>query len=167
MTIFAAVMAAGLMASPASAYMVYVSNEKDNTVTVVDFDTMEVVKTIKVGQRPRGITISHDGKFVYLCASDDDTIEIIDTATCEIVGSLALRARPRAVRALARRQNALCRQRGRQSRHSRSIIESKAGRRRDSGRRGAGGHGHQPRRQDHGQHVGDDEHGALHRHLDA
>ncbi len=63
-------LAAALMAaSPASAYMAYVSNEKDNTVTVVDTDTMQVVKTIKTGQRPRGITISHDGKFVYLCAS--------------------------------------------------------------------------------------------------
>ena len=38
--------------------------------------------------RPRGITISHDGKFIYLCASDDDTIEIIDTGTLQIVGSL-------------------------------------------------------------------------------
>jgi YVTN family beta-propeller protein len=68
--------------------MAYVSNEKDNTVTVVDTTTMQVVKTIKTGQRPRGITISHDGKFVYLCASDDDAIEIIDTATSEIVGTL-------------------------------------------------------------------------------
>jgi PQQ-dependent catabolism-associated beta-propeller protein len=87
-TFLAAAMAAGLTASPASAYMVYVSNEKDNTVTVVDSTTMEVVQTINVGQRPRGITISHDGKLLYLCASDDDTIEIIDTATHEIVGSL-------------------------------------------------------------------------------
>lgn len=81
-------LAGGLMATPASAYMVYVSNEKDNTVSVVDSTTMEVVETIPVGQRPRGITISHDGKLVYLCASDDDTIEIIDTATHKIVGSL-------------------------------------------------------------------------------
>ncbi|MDQ0323294.1 PQQ-dependent catabolism-associated beta-propeller protein [Pararhizobium capsulatum DSM 1112] len=80
--------ATGLQPTPAAAYMVYVSNEKDNTVTVVDSDTKEVVRTIEVGQRPRGITISHDGKFVYLCASDDDTIEIIDTATHAIVGSL-------------------------------------------------------------------------------
>ena len=28
----------GFMAGPASAYMVYVSNEKDNTMTVVDTD---------------------------------------------------------------------------------------------------------------------------------
>src|SRR5688572_3011100 len=76
------------LSSPAAAYMAYVSNEKDNTVSVIDTTTMEVAHTIEVGQRPRGITISHDGKFVYLCASDDDTIEIIDTATHEIVGSL-------------------------------------------------------------------------------
>jgi PQQ-dependent catabolism-associated beta-propeller protein len=76
------------LATPASAYMIYVSNEKDNTVSVVDSSTMTVVQTLNVGQRPRGITISKDGKFVYLCASDDDTIEIIDTETAKIVGSL-------------------------------------------------------------------------------
>ena len=98
------------MASPASAYMVYVSNEKDNTVSVVDSTTMEVVKTINVGQRPRGITISHDGKFIYLCASDDDTIEIIDTATQRDRRHAAIRSRSGALRALAGRQDALRRQ---------------------------------------------------------
>src|SRR5690606_22925608 len=76
------------LAAPAFAYNVYVSNEKDNTVTVLDSQSRKVIHTIKVGQRPRGITISHDGKYVFLCASDDDSIEIIDTATNEIVGSL-------------------------------------------------------------------------------
>lgn len=80
--------AAVTLATPASAYTVYVSNEKGNTVTVLDSKTMEVTDTIKVGARPRGITISHDGKFVYVCASDDDTIQIIDTATKQIVGTL-------------------------------------------------------------------------------
>ena len=75
-------------ASPALAYKVYVSNEKGNSVSVLDSDSMEVIKTIKVGQRPRGITISKDGKFLYVCASDDDTIEIIDTSSYEIVGTL-------------------------------------------------------------------------------
>src|SRR5688500_12514426 len=84
----AAAMAAGLMASPASAYMVYVSNEKGSTVAVVDTATIEVVKTMKVGQRPRGITIPHVGKFIYLCASDDDTNEVIETATAHIVSTL-------------------------------------------------------------------------------
>ena len=74
--------------------MVYVSNEKDNTITVVDSATMEVVKTVNVGQRPRGITISHDGKFIYLCASDDDTIEVIDTASLRDRRHLAIRTGP-------------------------------------------------------------------------
>ncbi|MDX1718452.1 MAG: PQQ-dependent catabolism-associated beta-propeller protein, partial [Anderseniella sp.] len=77
-----------LSTAPASAYLAYVSNEKGNTVTVIDTDKMEVVKTIETGNRPRGITITHDGKFLYVCASDDDTIQVIDTKTYEIVGNL-------------------------------------------------------------------------------
>ena len=80
-----AMLAASVTGGPAFAYTAYVSNEKGNSISVVDTDTMKVVKTVDVGQRPRGITISHDGKFIYLCASDDDTVEVIDTATMEIV----------------------------------------------------------------------------------
>ena len=43
-------------ASPALAVQIFVSNEKDNTVTVVDGNTLEVVKTIRTARRPRGIT---------------------------------------------------------------------------------------------------------------
>ena len=39
----------------ASAFTAYVSNERSNTVSVVDTSKWEVIKTIKVGQRPRGI----------------------------------------------------------------------------------------------------------------
>ena len=36
-------------AVPASAYLVYVSNEKDNTIGVIDSGKLQVVKTFKVG----------------------------------------------------------------------------------------------------------------------
>src|SRR5690348_12390873 len=36
-------------AAPANAYLAYVSNEKGNTVSVIDTEKMQVVKTIKVG----------------------------------------------------------------------------------------------------------------------
>ena len=58
----------------AAAYTVYVSNEKANTVSVIDTDTMAVTATWKVGRRPRGITVRPDGKEVFVCASDDDRI---------------------------------------------------------------------------------------------
>ena len=48
-------------ASQAQAYRVFVSNEKENTVSVIDSEKLEVIKTIKVGQRPRGIILTHDG----------------------------------------------------------------------------------------------------------
>ena len=44
----------------ASAFTAYVSNERSNTVSVIDTNKWEVVKTIKVGQRPRGIAYTKD-----------------------------------------------------------------------------------------------------------
>jgi len=40
----------------ASAYKAYVSNEKSNTISVIDTTAWKVVETIKVGRRPRGIS---------------------------------------------------------------------------------------------------------------
>ena len=46
--------AAGFVAiTPASAFIACVSNEKSNTVSVIGTASWTVIKTIKVGQRPR------------------------------------------------------------------------------------------------------------------
>src|SRR3981081_2217543 len=74
--------------TPASAYVAYVSNEKANTVSVIDTDSWTVTKTIKVGQRPRGIEFTRDGKSVMVAVGDDDTIQVIDAATQAIVDTL-------------------------------------------------------------------------------
>ncbi len=89
-------LAAGLLAAalslasvaPASAYVAFVSNEKGNTVSVIDTDTWTVTKTIKVGQRPRGIAFTRDGKFVMVAVGDDDTIQVIDAKKMEVVDTL-------------------------------------------------------------------------------
>src|SRR2546423_15286072 len=73
---------------PARAFVAYVSNEKSNTVSVIDTDSWTVTTTIKVGQRPRGIEFTRDGKFVLVAVGDDDTIQVIDTATRQVVDSL-------------------------------------------------------------------------------
>src|SRR5260370_33403936 len=73
---------------PARAFVAYVSKEKSNTVSVIDTDKWAVIKTIKVGQRPRGIEFTRDGKFVLVAVGDDDTIQMIDTATQQVVDSL-------------------------------------------------------------------------------
>src|SRR4051794_9510516 len=74
--------------TPAMAFIAYVSNEKSNTVSVIDTDKWAVIATIKVGQRPRGIEFTRDGKFVLVAVGDDDKIEVIDTASQQVVDSL-------------------------------------------------------------------------------
>ena len=69
------------LAQPALANKVFVSNEKGNTVSVIDSDTWEVIDEFDAGNRPRGITISPDGTKVYVCASDDDTVRVFDAET--------------------------------------------------------------------------------------
>src|SRR3978361_1870922 len=68
-------------ATPAGAFIAYVSNEKSNTVSVIDTDAWAVTKTIKVGQRPRGIEFTRDGKVVLGAVGDDEKIEGIGTQT--------------------------------------------------------------------------------------
>src|SRR4051794_16129531 len=80
--------ACAFTASPAGAYLAYVSNEKGNTVSEIDTNKWEVVRTIKVGQRPRGIDFTKDQKYVLVAVGDDDTIQMIDTKTNEIVDTL-------------------------------------------------------------------------------
>jgi len=85
----AGVTAASLsIADPALANKAFVSNEKGNTVSVIDTGTWEAVEEFPVGNRPRGIGMSPDGKHLYVCASDDDTIQVFDTSNDEFLWSL-------------------------------------------------------------------------------
>ena len=83
-----AIFAAACLPTPVPAETIYVSNEKDNTVTVVDGETLQVTATVPVGERPRGIALSRDGRHLYICASEDDTMEILDTETLQVTGQL-------------------------------------------------------------------------------
>ena len=79
---------AALVAHPALADEIWVSNEKDDTISVIDIETLEVVRTIETGERPRGITFAIDHSVLYLCASDSDTVQVIDPETGEIIHEL-------------------------------------------------------------------------------
>lgn len=84
----AALLAGTALAAPALAEEIWVTNEKDDTVSVIDVATLEVVRTIEVGERPRGITFSKDYSVVYVCASDSDTVQVIDPETGRVLHDL-------------------------------------------------------------------------------
>src|SRR3990170_7873581 len=77
-----------LLATPALAETIFVSNEKDNTIRVIDGKTLEVIKTIKVARRPRGIVLSPDNTELFVAAGDGDIMDVIDTKKLEVTRQL-------------------------------------------------------------------------------
>ncbi|HTO73412.1 MAG TPA: hypothetical protein VMJ30_06320, partial [Gemmatimonadales bacterium] len=59
--------AATVMAAPT--LYAFVSNEDSRDMTIIDATTYQVVGTVPVGTRPRGIKVSPDGKTVYVALS--------------------------------------------------------------------------------------------------
>jgi YVTN family beta-propeller protein len=71
----------------AAGYRIYVTNERSDDLTAIDSTTHEVVATIPLGKRPRGIHASPDGKTIYVALSgspiappgvDEDTLPPAD-----------------------------------------------------------------------------------------
>lgn len=87
---FAKLTMVSLLALPAAvqAETAYVSNEKSDTLTIIDTDSMEVTNTVDVGMRPRGIIFSQDYKYLYICASESDAVQVMDVATNRILHNL-------------------------------------------------------------------------------
>ena len=67
--------------------LVFVSNEKSNTITVLDANH-GVVKTLKTCRRPRGMHFSADRTQFYVGCADDSQISIFDVASQMLVGRI-------------------------------------------------------------------------------
>lgn len=84
----------GALAEPTQ--RVFVTNEADGSVTVIDARTNKVEKTIEdVGPRPRGIGLSPDRSELYVALSGEwDGIAVIDPKTLEVVRKFEAGAEP-------------------------------------------------------------------------
>ena len=59
----------------------YITNQGDNSVSVIDTNTNTVIQTIAVGHRPAGVVVSNNGKRVYISNPESKNISVIDTKT--------------------------------------------------------------------------------------
>lgn len=80
-------------AGTAESLQVYVTNEGSNSVSVIDRQTGEVVKTIQVGSAPKGIAY---GRFeartkIFVANSGDNTLSVIDPVAGEVEQTVPLR----------------------------------------------------------------------------
>jgi PQQ-dependent catabolism-associated beta-propeller protein len=65
----AAAFALLLLTGSAQAGRLYVTNERDGTLQVIDTATDRVITTARIADRPRGLALSPDGKRLYLAVS--------------------------------------------------------------------------------------------------
>ncbi|MHA1560227.1 MAG: beta-propeller fold lactonase family protein, partial [Alphaproteobacteria bacterium] len=94
----AVILASSAPAQEQEAYLIYVANEFNADITVIDPRTNEIVTSIPISGRPgdvrpRGMAVSPDGTIIYVAVSDfnpefetpEDKIVGIDTRTNEVV----------------------------------------------------------------------------------
>jgi PQQ-dependent catabolism-associated beta-propeller protein len=79
---------AALIAAPASAETIFVSDEASDCVTAIDGATLKRIECIHVGNRPRGLVAARDGKRLYVAVGNANRIAIVDTATRKVLRSL-------------------------------------------------------------------------------
>ena len=71
----------------------YISNEEAG-ITVIDLNTMAVVNQFLAGERPRGLAITGDGKYLLAANGKTNDLSAIDTLTGETVHRIELGPNP-------------------------------------------------------------------------
>ncbi len=74
-----------LLPSPAAAETIFVSDEEANCVHAIDGATLAPQHCITVGERPRGLVASRDGKRLYVAVSNANRIAVVDTVTHKVL----------------------------------------------------------------------------------
>lgn len=82
--LFALLLAAAV---PAHAETIFVSDEASDCVTAIDGATLKPLECIRVGDRPRGLVASTDGRTLYAAVGNGNQIAIVDTASRKLLRS--------------------------------------------------------------------------------
>ena len=71
----------------------YISNE-DAGITVIDLNTMAVANQFLAGERPRGLAVTEDGKYLLVANGKTNDLSAIDTSTGETAHRINLGPNP-------------------------------------------------------------------------
>ena len=66
----------------------YVANNGDNTISVIDGRTNQVINTIKVGNNPSGVSVNPNTNIIYVTNYDDNTVSVINGKTNQVVPNI-------------------------------------------------------------------------------
>ncbi len=86
----------GIVISPDGS-VAYVTNFRDNTLSVLSTATNTVTGTIAVGNGPLGVAIAPDGTKVYVVNGFDNSVSVVKTATRKIEARIPVGPEPQAI----------------------------------------------------------------------
>jgi len=86
----------GILVDP-TADLIYVADNSDGTVSVIDSLTNNVIDTITVGVNPDGIGISPATSRIYVSNNGDDNVSVIDTLTRTVIATIPVGDHPQGV----------------------------------------------------------------------
>src|SRR4051794_12829576 len=69
---------------------IYVSNQLDNTVSVIDGASRKTVATVRVGVSPGQMAVARDGKRVYVANTGSNSVSIVGTNDHKVASTIAL-----------------------------------------------------------------------------
>lgn len=72
----------------------YVTNIRDNTLTVIHAPTNTVDASIPVGSRPAGVVVAPDGGHVYVTNYGDGTVSVVDVGTLAVAATIPVGPNP-------------------------------------------------------------------------
>lgn len=75
----------------------YVSNEDNDTATILDLDRSEIVITVATGREPEGVRLTPDGSLFYVTGEVDSDVTVIDADSGKQVTRIPVGLRPRDV----------------------------------------------------------------------
>jgi YVTN family beta-propeller protein len=73
----------------------FVSNWSSDSVSVIDTETNQVIRTIAVGDNPNDMKLSADGRLFVAC-SNDNTVHVIDTKALRVIERISTTLTPMA-----------------------------------------------------------------------
>jgi YVTN family beta-propeller protein len=76
---------------------IYVTNQLDNTASVIDGATHKIVATVRVGVSPAQMAVSPDRKSVYIANTGSNTVSVLNTDNDTIARTIVLPPRSKPV----------------------------------------------------------------------
>jgi PQQ-dependent catabolism-associated beta-propeller protein len=83
------------MAVDSKGDLIYIANEDDSLVTIMDIKTGEVVGEVPVGVEPEGMGVSSDDKYTAATSESTSMAHVIDNKSMTLVANILVDSRPR------------------------------------------------------------------------